>query len=405
MKKPRIFFYIHYLEIGGAEKALLGLLDALDPERVDVDLFVNQHTGEFMSLVPSYINLLPELPEYSAIERPIKDIVREGHLSIALRRLWAKRLHARHLRKINGCNITADESILHYVFKTVNGGLRDLSYLGEYDLAVSFLCPHNIVLDKVRARKKVCWIHTDYSRVHVDSKDELPTWSGYDTIAGVSRDVTKSFSSVFPSLTNKIIEIENILSAELVRRQADMEDVSQEIPPCEGGVNILSIGRFSVAKRFEAIPQMCRIMLDKGLKFRWYIVGYGPDSLIRQNIRKYDVADTLILLGKRTNPYPYIKACDIYAQPSIFEGKSVTVREAQVLGCPPVITDYPTAKSQIRDGVDGKIVPLDIEGCAQGIYDFAIDAKLQQEISKNLYSSDFSNMSEIDKLYSLIPEP
>lgn len=405
MKKPRIFFYIHYLEIGGAEKALLGLLDALDPERVDVDLFVNQHTGEFMSLVPSYINLLPELPEYSAIERPIKDIVREGHLSIALRRLWAKRLHARHLRQIKGRNITADESILHYVFKTVNGGLRDLSYLGEYDLAISFLCPHNIVLDKVRARKKVCWIHTDYSRVHIDSKDELPTWSGYDTIAGVSRDVTKSFSSVFPSLTNKIIEIENILSAELVRRQADMEDVSPEMPPCEDGVKILSIGRFSIAKRFEAIPQICRIMLDKGLRFRWYILGYGPDSLIRQNIRKYDVADTLILLGKRTNPYPYIKASDIYAQPSIFEGKSMTVREAQILGCPPVITDYPTAKSQIRDGIDGKIVPLDIEGCAQGIYDFAIDAKLQQEIIKNLNSSDFSNMSEIDKFYSLIPEP
>lgn len=405
MKKPRIFFYIHYLEIGGAEKALLGLLDALDPERVDVDLFVNQHTGEFMSLVPSYINLLPELPEYSAIERPIKDIVREGHLSIALRRLWGKRLHARHLRQIKGRNITADESILHYVFKTVNGGLRDLSYLGEYDLAISFLCPHNIVLDKVRARKKVCWIHTDYSRVHIDSKDELPTWSGYDTIAGVSRDVTKSFSSVFPSLTNKIIEIENILSAELVRRQADMEDVSPEMPPCEDGVKILSIGRFSIAKRFEAIPQICRIMLDKGLRFRWYILGYGPDSLIRQNIRKYDVADTLILLGKRTNPYPYIKASDIYAQPSIFEGKSMTVREAQILGCPPVITDYPTAKSQIRDGIDGKIVPLDIEGCAQGIYDFAIDAKLQQEIIKNLNSSDFSNMSEIDKFYSLIPEP
>lgn len=405
MKKPRIFIYIHYLEIGGAERALLGLLDALDPEKVDIDLFVNQHTGEFMSLVPPYVNLLPELGEYSAIERPVKDIVREGHLSIALRRLWAKHLHSKHIRNLGGQHITADESILHYVFKTVGGALRDLSYLGVYDLAVSFLCPHNIVLDKVKARKKVCWIHTDYSKVHINADDELPTWDGYDTIVSISADVTKSFSTIFPSLRGKIIEMENILSPQFVRRQARMENVASEMPPCEGGINILSVGRFSIAKRFEAVPQMCRIMLDKGLKFKWYIVGYGPDSQTRQNIEKYDVADTLLLLGKKANPYPYIQACDIYAQPSIFEGKSVTVREAQILGRPPAITDYPTAKSQVRDGVDGRIVPIDIERCAQGIFEFAQDADLQRGISENLKSMDFGNMAEIDKFYSLIPKP
>ena len=46
--KPRIFINMHYMALGGAERALLGLLNALDPERVDVDLFLNQHTGEFM---------------------------------------------------------------------------------------------------------------------------------------------------------------------------------------------------------------------------------------------------------------------------------------------------------------------------------------------------------------------
>lgn len=404
MNAPRIFIYIHYLEIGGAERALLGLLDALDPKKVSIDLFVNQHTGEFMHLVPSYVNLLPELPEYSAIERPIKDIVREGHLSIALRRLWAKHLHARHLKNVDIKSISADESILHYVFKSVNGALRDLSYLGEYDLAISFLCPHNIVLDKVKAKKKVCWIHTDYSKVHIDKSDELPTWSGYDMIASVSPDVTKSFTKVFPSLREKIVVIENILSPEFVRRQAEMEDVACEMPPCEGGVNILSIGRFSTAKRFEAIPQICRIMLDKGLRFKWYILGYGPDGLIQENIKRYDVAGTLTLLGKKANPYPYIKACDIYAQPSIFEGKSVTVREAQILCRPPVITDYPTAKSQVHDGVDGKIVPLDIEGCAQGIFEFADDTATRSDIQENLSRMDFGNLAEVKKIYALLQE-
>lgn len=93
--KKRLFINIHYLEIGGAERALLGLLSALDPEKVDIDLFINQHTGEFMSLIPNYVNLLPEVPKYTCIERPIRDIVKEGHIGIVLRRLWAKLKHKR----------------------------------------------------------------------------------------------------------------------------------------------------------------------------------------------------------------------------------------------------------------------------------------------------------------------
>ena len=402
MKKPRLLIYIHYLEIGGAERSLLGLLDALDPDRVEIELLVNQHTGEFLPLIPKYVNLLPQLPEYSAIERPIKDIIREGHFSVALRRLWGKYQHRRHARSAGA--LPADESILQYVFSAVTPTLRDLSYLGEYDLAISFLCPHNIVLRKVRARKKVCWIHTDYSKVYINPANELPVWSGYDKIVSISDDATEAFCGIFPTLRDKIIGIENILSPDFIRRQADMEQVDAEMPRLQDGVNILSIGRFSVAKRFEAVPQICRLLLNKGLKFRWYIIGYGPDGEIRRNIERYEVADTLIILGKKSNPYPYIKACDIYAQPSIFEGKSVTVREAQIIGKPPVITAYPTAGSQVNDGVDGRIVPLDIEGCAQGIYDFVHDVDGRRKISRHLASNDFGNQSEVDKVYALLSQ-
>ena len=82
--KKRIFINIHYLEIGGAERALLGLLSSLNPDKVDIDLFVNQHTGEFMPLIPEWVNLLPEISEYTCIERPITTIVKEGHVGIAL---------------------------------------------------------------------------------------------------------------------------------------------------------------------------------------------------------------------------------------------------------------------------------------------------------------------------------
>ena len=109
----------------------------------------------------------------------------------------------------------------------------------------------------------------------------------------------------------------------------------------------------------------------------------------------------VILLGKKENPYPYIKACDIYVQPSRYEGKSITVREAQILCKPVAITNYPTAPSQIEDGVDGVIVPLDNEGCAEGLARFIADKTLQERIVGYLRTHDYANTSEVEKIYAL----
>ncbi len=135
----------------------------------------------------------------------------------------------------------------------------------------------------------------------------------------------------------------------------------------------------------------------------WYIIGFGGDEdLIRRKIAEAAMEKRVIILGKKTNPYPYIKACDIYVQPSRYEGKSVTVREAQMLCRPVVVTDYKTAKSQIDDGIDGRIVPMDNEACADAIARFISDTDLQARITRNLETNDFGNEAEVLKFYDLI---
>ena len=93
--------------------------------------------------------------------------------------------------------------------------------------------------------------------------------------------------------------------------------------------------------------------------------------------------DNVIILGKKENPYPYIKACDIYIQPSRYEGKAVTVREAQMLNKPVIITNFLTAKSQLEDGFDGIIVPMDNEKCAEGIISLIKNERLRDELIEN----------------------
>ena len=400
--KKRIFINIHYLEIGGAERALLGLLSSLNPDKVDIDLFVNQHTGEFMPLIPEWVNLLPEISEYTCIERPITTIVKEGHVGIALRRIWAKHKHKQYLNTLTVEQRQHDASVFQYVADAVEGALPSLAHLGEYDLAISFLQPHNIVLNKVKAKKKICWIHTDYSTIHINHDLELPVWNAFDYVVSISNDCIRAFVQTFPELKDKIVLIENILSPLFVRQQADLYEVKAEMPDEPDVVQILTIGRFSPPKKIEGIPHICAEMERLGADFRWYVIGYGPDREIQEALDKYGMRHRMKLLGKKSNPYPYIKACDIYAQPSIYEGKSVTVREAQILCKPVVITDYPTAKSQITHGVDGVIVPLDEVQTAMGIVDFINNGELRNKIVSHLHTHDFGNEIEVEKIYSLI---
>ena len=403
MNKPRIFIVMHYMEIGGAETALIGLLNALDPNRVEVDLFLHDHRGEMMQFIPEWVNLLPQIPKYSVLERPIVELVKRGFWGIAAARLWAKWLSQKAYKR-SGSTLENNGG-LDKMSKCTTPLLPKINQSVTYDLAISFLTPHRIVAEKVKAKKKIAWIHTDYTRVWVDAEDELKVWQKYDYVASISGDVTNTFLQVFPSLAPKIVEIENILSPTFVRKRAELEDTDKEFRH-EGTITLLSVGRFSDAKNYDNVPDICkRLINETKLNIKWYIIGYGGDeALIRKKIKEAGMEEHVILLGKRSNPYPYIKACDIYVQPSRYEGKSVTVREAQMLCKPVVVTNYPTAPSQIRSGIDGVIVPMDNEGCAHGLAEVICDKPLQERIIAHLKTHDYGNESEVEKIYTLINE-
>lgn len=399
----KLFIAIHYLELGGAEISLIGLLQSLDYSKYDVDLFVYSHRGELMEFIPKEVNLLPEIPEYAQIERPLKDVVMDGYWKIAFARLKAKWQFHRYVRRKHPADGSA---VFQYVYSAVSPSLPSLKNYGDYDLAISFLAPHNIVLEKVNAKKKAAWIHTDYSYIDVNNTLELPIWSRFDHIVSISPEVTKAFVGRFRTLETKIIEIENILSPKFVRDRAEQiaeGDIMLEMKKEDGVTTLLSVGRFCQQKNFDNVPDICKRITEAGCQVKWYLIGYGGDEpIISKAITDAGMDNNVVLLGKKTNPYPYIKACDIYIQPSRYEGKAITVREAQLLCKPVAITNYPTASSQVRDGVDGVIVPMDNRGCADGIVNLIKDLGLQDKLVHYLEEHDYGNEAEADKLEELM---
>lgn len=394
--KKRIFISMHYMEIGGAEISLIGLLHAFDYSHYDVDLFIHSHRGELMSQIPNMVNLLPEMPEYAQIERPIIQVLKDGYWRIALARLKAKWQYKKYARTAHPKDGAA---IFQYIDNAVLPFLPLLEKFGTYDLAISFLMPHGIVLNKVDAKKRVAWIHTDYTHIDTNATLEEPIWDGYDHIAAISEEAAKAFLTVHPALQSKMIVVENILSPAFVRERAkacEEKEIEKEMPRKDSETILLSVGRYTAAKNYDNVPDICRRMTNNGINVKWYIIGFGGDEkLIRQQIAEQGMEKQVILLGKRTNPYPYMQRCDIYVQPSRYEGKSVTVREAQMLCKPVAITNYTTAVSQVQNGIDGIIMPLDNEGCANALAAFIQDKEKQATITAYLQQHDYGNMDAV----------
>ena len=346
------------MEIGGAERALLGLLESIDTTKYQVDLFLLRHEGELMKYIPENINLLPENSSYAAMQGSIVAAIKNCQFRVGIGRLIAKIRTALSVKKF---------------------GYSDSS-----------------------AVKKSAWIHTDYATMQIDRNSELKMWRCYDTIVSISKSVTDNFLKTFPELREKITEIGNILPRKSMARQAAEKIIEPQFEACDS-IRLLSIGRFCQAKNFDNVPVICKKLRDEGLDIVWFLIGFGIDEeLIFDKIKEQRMEKYVVVLGKKENPYPYIANCDLYVQPSRYEGKCVSVIEAQTLNKPVVITNYSTASSQLEDGKDGVIVPLSVDECARELAKVIRDKSIQQKLIQNTKNRDYSNSTEINKVYQLL---
>ena len=386
-KKSILISFPGSMELGGIERSLLGLLDAIDYQEYDVDLFLYGHHGPLFPLINTNVNLMPEVKELAYLRESLKSKLMNGCFYSVFFRMSDELL--KPIRPIDFDKTWA--KIMRKKAPVIDK---------HYDLALGFFRPFDFILEKVNADIKVGWVHTDYSTEKNDLSVLERDYGNVDCIVAVSEQCRNSFLKMFPKFDNKTTVVENILSQSFVQEQSNLFTVKDEMP--DKGIKLLSIGRYCTAKNFDNVPEICSNLVSKGLDVYWYLIGFGSDEqLIKDKIEQFGMQDRVILLGKKENPYPYISACDYYIQPSRYEGKAVTVREAQMLCKPVVITKYATSSSQLEDGIDGIIVPMDNKGCADGIARLINDKELTEKLISNCKNRDYSNSEEIKKIYSL----
>ena len=385
------------MEVGGVERSLISMLNNFDYINNEVDLMLYSHTGDFMPMLNDKVNLLDEINQYSTFRKSIGETIKQGNLILGLTRVLSK-----FLAKVNGKSKNLSEYGIYQMQLMWKYALPFLPKLDkEYDVAISYLWPHYFVAKKVKAKRKIAWIHTDYSTIETDIDMDLKMWNKFDYIIAVSEDCKNAFLKKYPSLKEKVKVMENITSPKFIRKMAE-EDIEENIKE-DDSFKLVSVARLSPAKGIDNAVKALKLLHHRGLtNIKWYVVGDGGhDNIINDTINKYKLKNHFKLVGMKMNPYPYMKMADIYVQPSRYEGKAVTVSEAKVVGKPIVITNYATAKSQVKDNIDGIICEQSIEGIANGIEKLYKDRLLRNSLSKACKEMNHDNKEELKKLYKL----
>ncbi|CAM4182199.1 glycosyltransferase involved in cell wall biosynthesis [Paenibacillus endophyticus] len=395
--KKNLLFIIPGLSAGGAERSLINLLTQLDFEKYHVDLFMFSPKGIFLELLPEQVKVLP-LPEtYSQFVKPI--------LPAVSRLLWrrnAKLVYSRimysYKNRISGNTSVKEQESWKYIscsFATLEK---------KYDIAIAFLEKSSIYFcaEKVKADKKIGWVHNDYDMLGMNPHFDQNYFNKLDYIVTVSEECRLILQQRFPNQKEKVKVIYNIVSPTIIKGLANM--VSEDVYSRKNDeIVILSIGRLHPQKGFEHALRAAKRLLDSGYLFQWNIIGEGEErAMLMELIDSLGLSNHVKLLGLRSNPYPYIKQADIYAQTSIYEGKAIAIDEAKILNKPIVITNFSTAKDQLEDGIEGLIVEMNAEAIASGISNLIHNTELRSRITRHLAELTLGTESEIEKLYQIL---
>lgn len=385
--KKKIAVVFNRMVVGGAEKALIQFLKALDTEKYDVTLFTLNDKGAYFSDIPQGIKVnFTECPD--STKRFLDDIK-----------------HFRIMRVLNGIYCRIMIRLCRDEYKKFTYTLRTYPKLpGEYDCVIAYKLNFEdtaTAIWRIDADKKCAWMHSSIESVR-NKKDRfiLLLLSMYvDRVFCVSGECKKQLDTAYPMYSQKTDVIHNIFPTEEIKAKA-IECISEVMY----GVSLVTVGRLSPEKGQQMIPKAARILLDQGYEIYWYLVGDGPlRSEVEQECEKYGVQDHVILLGTRMNPYPYIKNCDIYVQPSFTEGYCTTTVEAKILHKPIVTTDAPGMREQFVSGENGLIVDaMTPEAIADGIRQLMDHPELMDQFTNALKNETFDNSKELQKLYDFI---
>lgn len=372
-----IVFIIESLQLGGAEKSLITLLRNLHHDQYKIDLLVTQPNGFFRSSLPDFVELhlikIPRIKFFDRINYYVK------------RKLNKNQHHAQIFWRI------ANKYLSHFEKK--------------YDIAISYNqgFATYYTAEFIDSPLKYAWINTDYSIAGYNISLDAEIYKSFKKIVIVSEDAKRGFE-------RELQKINLSLDCIVIKDIIDKEEIitkSTEFKPKEiskNKITIVTVARLVNIKGIALAIDAFELLLNRNIPIQWIVVGDGPEGKqFKELVRIKGLTDDFHFVGAYSNPYPFMKYCDIYVQTSLFEGMGLTLIEASVLNKPIVTTNFTTAYSIIEDRVTGLICEMKPESIAESIIKLIENPNLGMNFSIELSKRhDFSKQESLIAIMKLL---
>lgn len=386
-----ILFMLINMNIGGTEKALINMLNELQKEKYKVTVLLLEKYGGFLNQIPDWVEV-KYLDEY----KNLKKYINEPPIK-SVKELLIKKEYINAFNFFLSYSISKLKDDISYHYKYLLTDVSDLEE--EYDIAVAYAGPMDFITyfiaNKIRAKKRVQWIHFDISKIGFNKRFAEKMYSKFDKIFVVSEEGKNKLNRLIPSLSDKTEVFFNIISSTFIKNMAENEKGFNDN---YNGIRILTVGRLSREKGQDITISVLEKLIKQGYEVRWYCIGEGNmKKELEDMVKNKNLQENYILLGSKRNPYPFMKECDIYVQSSRHEGYCITLAEARCFNNSIITTNFTGANEQIRNEKTGLIVNFNQDEMYKAIERIIKDRELRDYIGNNLGKELIDTSGEIEK--------
>jgi len=358
---------------GGAENALIKLLNAFDYEKYKVTLLLVCYRGYYVSKIPKSVE--------------VKYLFKNHKLVSILE----------YLQKKRGWSL-----LLNWAFK------RKINE--NYDTAISFIDSNftDLLFLLSPTTKKITWVHSsyltnkNYNRFHQHkkylNKIKESRYKKLDTIVFVSNDAKIEFIEVMGKFDNMHI-LYNLFD------EVDLIQKSQITLPPKQVITFIAVGKLAPVKGYDLLIDAAKILKDEGFNFRLEILGKGhQESELKAKVQKYELKNEIQFLGYLENPYTYINRADVFVMTSVSEGLPSALIEAMIIGKPVLITDTSGCREVIEYGKYGMMSDRTPEAFAEKMKLFIDNPDLKDKYAalSRYKAKDFSKQNTLSKIFEII---
>lgn len=273
----------------------------------------------------------------------------------------------------------------------------------KYDFSCNY-ATYSVIgsrLAQVASKNNALYVHSNYYEALHHKKNKVEDFFSkhrlqyYRHIICVSNECARGIKTVFPSLEEKIVVINNLFdSNNVIKKSKEKVDTALFQPQ---NINFIFVGRLeNESKNLDLLLESFYMIIQKNSAYHLFIVGDGPyKGNVQKFISIHKVGKNIHLLGEKNNPYPYMSKSDCLILTSNYEGFPVVYLEAITLDLP-IMTTVPTSDDVIDIRNECIFILKDKEDILKKVLEF------KKENFHYNYNFEIINKKRIESLRQII---